>query len=103
MRTLALLVLSRMLACFFLFAFIPSCTALPPVRHLSRAEAIRLADKEARRYSHTQLSEFQRSPVFYLADERRWYVGYRRPDRKFVDFGIGVSEETRKAAILFAP
>ena len=40
------------------------------------------------------------SPVLYAAERGAWYVGYRRPGQKFVDFGIDVDDKTRKARVL---
>jgi hypothetical protein len=85
------------LAGAFLFLFASAC-ATPAAQPLSRVEALRIADAEARRYTHTGLQDYKRDPVWHA--EGRWYVGYRRPGRKWVDFGIDVYDKTRKAWVL---
>ena len=86
-----------------LLSLAAACTTSMPVRPLSRAEAIRIADDEARKYFHGDIKQFEHSPVFYTAAEGCWYVGYLRPEQKFVDFGINVYDKTRKASVLLAP
>ncbi|HZE58866.1 MAG TPA: hypothetical protein VE031_13505 [Chthoniobacterales bacterium] len=80
--------------------FSTACSALTVVRPLSRADAVRIADAEARRYTHASIREYMHSPVLYAAERGAWYVGYRRPGQKFVDFGIDVDDKTRKARVL---
>jgi hypothetical protein len=81
----------------------PARTMAESPRRLSKSEALRLADDEARRYAGSDLRRFEHSPVLYFAAEGHWYVGYRRPGRKFVDFGIDVYDKTRKASMILAP
>jgi hypothetical protein len=38
--------------------------------------------------------------MFYSASEGRWYIGYRRPGQKFVDFGVDVYDKTHKAWVV---
>jgi hypothetical protein len=85
-----------------LFAAHPLMTAAP-TRRLSKAEAVRLADQEARRYSRGDLKQFKHSPILHFPAEQRWYIGYLRPGHKFVDFGIDVFEKSGKASVILAP
>ena len=87
--------LSLAFACAGLLVFPSACTAARP---LSRAEALRIADAEARSYMHGGLQQYERWPVFH--EDGRWYVGYRQHGKKFVDFGIDVYDKTKKAWVL---
>ena len=69
-----------------------SCAA---ANTLSRAQAISLADIEARKHVG-DLHRYVRAPVFH--EDGRWYVGYRQPGKKWVDFGVDVYDKTKKAA-----
>jgi len=80
-----------------------ACATPTAGRPLSKDEAIRIADAEAVRNGHGNLKQFQHSPVFYVAGEGRWYVGYRRPGHKFVDFAIDVYDKTRRGSEILAP
>jgi hypothetical protein len=77
------------------------CTSIEAARPISKAEAIRLADREARRYVGGDLHQFEHWPVFYTAAKGRWYVGYRRQGEKFVDFGVDVYDTKRAWVIVF--
>src|SRR5437667_7905394 len=92
--------LLRMVFCTALLGLICACSTPMMARPLSRTEALRLADAEARRYLHSDLHQFEHSPVFYTASEGRWYIGYRRAGQRFVDFGIDVYDKTRKAWVI---
>jgi hypothetical protein len=87
--------LSLAFACGGLFVFLSACAA---ANTLSRAQAIRIADAEARRHVHHDLQQYERAPVFH--EGGRWYVGYRQHGKKFVDFGIDVYDKTKKASVL---
>jgi hypothetical protein len=77
-----------------LLLFASACTAARP---LSRAQAVRIADAEAHKY-FGDLRRFLHDPVFH--EDGCWYVGYRQPGKKFVDFGIHVYDKTKKAWVL---
>jgi hypothetical protein len=78
------------------------CVAPAISQGLSEAEAIRIADAEARKAYQLPLAQYEHWPVHRYASEGRWYIGYRQPGKKFVDFGIDVYDKTRKASILIA-
>lgn len=82
-----------------LFVFVAACTSPAIGSPLSRLEAVRIADAEARREKHVDLREYEHWPVFYTAKEGSWYVGYRRKGQRFVDFGVDVSDKTKKGNV----
>jgi hypothetical protein len=67
---------------------------------LSKADAIHIADAEARKEMHVPLKYYEHSPVLYFAKEHRWYVGYQRKGKKFVDFAVDVYDKTGRASMV---
>jgi hypothetical protein len=95
MRSLSLV---AFLAADFL---IGSCATKGIAGPLSRVEAVRLADAEAKR-NRIDLRSYERSPVLYFAKDGHWYIGYQKKGHKFVDFGIDVYDKTKKADLIIA-
>ena len=89
--------ISYALCCFACFLLSAGCaTSQPP----TRGEAIRIADAKAQQEMKTDLRIYEHWPVWH--DEGRWYIGYRQRGKRWVDFGVDVYDDTKRAAVLIA-
>jgi hypothetical protein len=92
---------SRLLrsCCFGVFlVFVSTAVAIGP--GLSRAEAVRIANRRVRQqlpddYAH----EFRIYFVRYFPEERAWWVNYRSVKSSSRVFSVQVSDTTREATI----
>ena len=87
----------RAFLCVMLVSFASACTATPVAGALSRKEALRIADAEARREMRVDLSDYEHSAVTHDTKQGWWYVGYRRKGKTFDDFGFHVYDKTGRA------
>lgn len=79
----------------------PITSSPPPARpHLTQAEAIALADAEARAQDY-DLGEYQRPQADYTAADGTWSVSYdqKNADGSGKHFSVSVEDKTKKAAV----
>ena len=69
--------------------------------HLSRSEAIALAEAQARRVLRsTQLTEYHCISVRYFESKHAWYIGYQHKKVPSTWFDVVVDDRTREAAVV---
>lgn len=88
----------------FLFAtlcvFGSACASRGIALPLSQIEAIRLADTEAIREMHVDIRDYEHWPISHNAQKGIWYIGYRWKGSGAEQFGIHISDKTKKALLI---
>ncbi|MEY2508564.1 MAG: hypothetical protein QOH01_2893 [Verrucomicrobiota bacterium] len=81
---------------FFLFL----STAIAATPHLSRSEAVRIANARVRKdMPKDYVREFRIHFARYFPEEHAWTVNYRSVKHSFRVFSVQVSDTTREATI----
>jgi hypothetical protein len=77
------------------------CVTAVDQPRLSRQTALRIAAGSIADVleSYHPPATFQPAEATYYADERMWYVPYRRVGQRYADFSVRVDDRTRKATV----
>src|SRR3989442_14109129 len=67
--------------------------------HLSKEEAVRIADRKVRQVLHYDLREYEIYFVKYFPEENKWRVNYRNRKWARNDFGVDINDRTRRAEV----
>jgi hypothetical protein len=78
------------------------CTSTQPSNHLSRREAIEIADEEVFRVTKSDLRQFGPPEASHVEDSKSWSVSYRRRHHTEAELTVEVDEQ-KGTAVVQAP